>query len=145
MKYEERLAVHWVRLYNGVRLNLKLRCNMTITSLRRQFITDAEGNPIAVILPLEEFALVEDILDQKSRTTDEADRLAQIERAAQDPLFMADLRETMSAFAETDAEWWEPTQRGSASCWHSRPAGGFHRLVLSDTNLGQESARSRPG
>ncbi len=83
---------------------------MTTTTLKRQFITDKEGNPIAVILPLEEFALVKDILDQQSRTTDEADKLAQIEQAAQDPLFMADLRETMSAFAEADAEWWEPTQ-----------------------------------
>jgi len=83
---------------------------MTTTTLKRQFITDAEGNPIAVILPLEEFALVKDILDRRSQTTSEADKLAQIEQAAQDPLFMADLRETMSAFTEADAEWWEPTQ-----------------------------------
>ncbi|MBN1579972.1 MAG: hypothetical protein JXA89_04665 [Anaerolineae bacterium] len=83
---------------------------MTITTLKRQFITDKEGHPIAVILPMEEFALVKDILDRRSPTTDEADKLAQIEQAAQDPLFMADLRETMSAFAEADAEWWEPTQ-----------------------------------
>ena len=83
---------------------------MTTTTLKRQFITDKEGNPVAVILPMEEFALVKDILDRRSQTTDEADKLAQIEQAAQDPLFMADLRETMSAFAEADAEWWEPTQ-----------------------------------
>jgi hypothetical protein len=82
---------------------------MTTTSLKRQFITDQEGNPIAVILPLEEFALVKDILDRRSQTA-KADKLAQIEQAAQDPLFMADLRETMSAFAEVDAEWWEPTR-----------------------------------
>ena len=83
---------------------------MTTTTLKRQFITDKEGNPVAVILPMEEFALVKDILDRRSQTTDEADKLAQIEQAAQDPLFMADLRETMSAFTEADAEWWEPTQ-----------------------------------
>jgi hypothetical protein len=83
---------------------------VTTTILKRQFITDEEGNPVAVILPMEEFALVKDILDRRSQTTDEADKLAQIEQAAQDPLFMADLRETMSAFAEADAEWWEPTQ-----------------------------------
>jgi hypothetical protein len=81
---------------------------MTTATLKRQFITDAEGNPIAVILPMEEFALVKDILDQRSRTNDEADKLAQMGQAVQDPLFMADLRETMSAFAGTDAEWWEP-------------------------------------
>ena len=31
---------------------------MTVTILRRQFITDAAGNPVGVILPLEEFALL---------------------------------------------------------------------------------------
>ena len=40
----------------------------------------------------------------------EANNLDQMERAAKDPLFMADLRETMSGFAEADAEWWEPAQ-----------------------------------
>ena len=89
---------------------MRLRCDITTTTLKRQFITDKEGNPVAVILPMEEFALVKDILDRRSQTTDEADKLAQIEQAAQDPLFMADLRETMSAFTEADAEWWEPTQ-----------------------------------
>jgi hypothetical protein len=83
---------------------------MTTTTLKRQFITDAEGNPIAVILPMEEFALVKDILDQRPQTMDETDKLAKMEQAVQDPLFMADLRETMSAFAEADAEWWEPAQ-----------------------------------
>jgi hypothetical protein len=82
---------------------------MTTTTLKRQFITDAEGNPIAVILPMEEFALVKDVLDQRDRTADEANKLAKMEQAAHDPLFMADLRETMSAFSEADAEWWEPT------------------------------------
>jgi len=33
-----------------------------------------------------------------------------MEQAACDPLFMADLHETMLAFAEVDAEWWEPGQ-----------------------------------
>ncbi len=83
---------------------------MTTTTLKRQFITDKEGNPIAVILPMEEFVLVKDMLDRRSQTPDEVDKLAQIEQAAQDPLFMADLREAMSVFAEVDAEWWEPTQ-----------------------------------
>jgi len=32
-----------------------------------------------------------------------------MKQAANDPLFMADLRETMSAFAGIDAEWWERT------------------------------------
>jgi len=82
---------------------------MTMTVLRRQFITDAAGNPVGVILPLEEFALVEGILEQRFPTPREVDKLNQMERAANDPLFMADLHETMSAFAGVDAEWWERT------------------------------------
>ena len=38
---------------------------MTTTVLKRQIIRDAEDNPIAVILPIDEFALVEDLLDQR--------------------------------------------------------------------------------
>jgi len=78
---------------------------MTTTVLKRQFITDAAGNPIGVILPLEEFALVERILEQRVPTPSEANKLSQMEQAANDPLFMADLHETVSAFAEADAEW----------------------------------------
>lgn len=83
---------------------------MTTTVVKRQIIRDAEDNPIAVILPMEEFALVKDLLDQQSRTQDDADKLAKMKQAAQDPLFLADLRETMSAFADADAEWWERSQ-----------------------------------
>ena len=83
---------------------------MTTTVVKRQIIRDAEDNPIAVILPMEEFALVKDLLDQRSRTANDAEKLAKIKQAARDPLFLADLRETMSAFAQADAEWWEPTQ-----------------------------------
>ena len=83
---------------------------MTTTIVKRQIIRDANDNPIAVILPMEEFALVKDLLDQRSRTTDDADKLAKMKQAAKDPLFLADLRDTMSAFADADAEWWERTQ-----------------------------------
>ncbi len=83
---------------------------MTTTVLKRQFITDAAGNPIGVILPLEEFTLVEEILEQRFPPPRETDKLDQMEQAANDPLFMADLHEVMSDFAGADAEWWEPTQ-----------------------------------
>jgi hypothetical protein len=82
---------------------------VTVNILKRQFITDTEGNPIGVILPLKEFALVKDILEQQTQPLGEADKLEQMEQAAQDALFMADLHETMAAFAEVDAEWWEST------------------------------------
>ena len=78
--------------------------------LKRQFITDAAGNPVGVILPLEEFALVEETLKQRLPSPATADKLAQMEQAANDALFMNDLRETMSAFAGADAQWWEPAQ-----------------------------------
>ena len=35
-------------------------------------------------------------------------KLRQMAYAPTDPLFMADLQETVTAFAPVDAEWWEP-------------------------------------
>ena len=83
---------------------------MAVTVLKRQFITDSAGNPVGVILPLEEFALVEETLRQLLPTLGGVDKLAHMEQAATDPLFMDDLRETMSAFVSADAQWWEPAQ-----------------------------------
>jgi len=80
------------------------------TILRRQFITDSNGNPIGVILPLDEFALIEQTLEQRLFDLDAMNKLALIEQAANDPLFLADLQETMDAFGEADAEWWELPQ-----------------------------------
>jgi hypothetical protein len=80
-----------------------------VTALKRQFITDAEGSTIGVILPLEEYDLVKEILEQRTRLPSEADKLAQMAQAANDPLFLADLHEVVGAFAEADAERWEPT------------------------------------
>ena len=37
-----------------------------------------------------------------------AQNLAQMEKAANDPLFLADLQETMEDFTIVDSEWWEP-------------------------------------
>lgn len=79
---------------------------MATMVLKRQFITDTEGNPIGIILPLTDYALVEPILAQHE-TALAADKVAQMEKAVQDPLFMADLQDTMMAFAEVDGEWWE--------------------------------------
>ena len=83
---------------------------MITTALKRQFIRDASGKPIGVILPLEEFALVKPILEQRFPSAAETDKLHQIEKAVDDPLFMADLYETMSAFEASDADWWEQTE-----------------------------------
>jgi len=78
--------------------------------LKRQFITDTAGNPIGIILPLEEYALVREILEQHPDPSSETDNLDRMAQAVHDPLFLADLQETMSAFDKTDAEWWEPSE-----------------------------------
>ena len=74
--------------------------------LRRQLITGAAGNPISVILPLEEYMLVAGTLEQRASALLD-DKLRRMEQTTHDPLFMADLAETMVAFEYTDAAWWE--------------------------------------
>lgn len=74
--------------------------------LKRQFITDTAGEPVAVILPLDEFTLVADTLEERLAARID-DKLQQMEQAARDPLFQADLRETMAAFVAVDAEGWD--------------------------------------
>ena len=44
---------------------------MTEIVLKRQFITDSAGEPVAVILPIEEFALVRELIEQSFPTVDE--------------------------------------------------------------------------
>jgi len=80
---------------------------MTTIALKRQIINDEIGNPIGVILPFEEYTLIEKILNKRLPVTKVDSRIALIEQATNDPLFMADLEETMLAYAEADAEWWE--------------------------------------
>ena len=41
------------------------------------------------------------------RDVDLEAKLKQMEQAASDPRFLTDMQETMNAFAEVDAEWWE--------------------------------------
>ena len=81
---------------------------MATPVLKRQFITDAAGNPVGVILPLEEFALVEEVLRQHVSVPSTAEKLAHLEQATEDALFMTDLRDTMKAFSSLDAQGWDP-------------------------------------
>jgi hypothetical protein len=76
--------------------------------LKRQFIRDAAGNPVGIILPLEEFALVDEVLKQRLEVPSIEDKLSKMKKAANDALFMDDLREAMIAFEEADAEMAEP-------------------------------------
>lgn len=82
-------------------------------TLSRQFIRDAEGRPIAVILPIEEYALIEPILEGHDQN--EARKIQEIELAANAPLFLADLEETTAAFGATDTEWWQRARTGRSS------------------------------
>lgn len=83
---------------------------MTTATLKRQFIQDAVGNPIGVILPLEEYKRIAPLLGDEAYPDQDSVMLQQIEYAARDPLFLADLRETMAAYEVADAQWWEPEQ-----------------------------------
>jgi hypothetical protein len=74
--------------------------------IKRQFITDSEGNPVAVILPLEESALIEAVLEKQIKNRSDDETLALMQQAANDPLFLADLEETMSAFQAVDIDGW---------------------------------------
>ena len=78
---------------------------MSQPALSRQFIRDTAGQPVAVILPIEEYALVRSILEDRDLRS--ARQVREIELAADDPLFLADLRESMAAFEVADADWWE--------------------------------------
>lgn len=75
---------------------------MSQTMLVRQFIKDTMGQPVAVILPIEEYVLVRPILENRDQEL--SGKLREMELAARDPLFLADLRETMAAFEVADAE-----------------------------------------
>lgn len=79
---------------------------MPETVLARQYIRDTGGNPIGVILSLEEFRHFQTIVEQ--RDLDTAEKIRQIKEAASDPAFLADLEDTMAAFEAVDADWWEP-------------------------------------
>ncbi|MSP12544.1 MAG: hypothetical protein EXR62_06260 [Chloroflexi bacterium] len=68
--------------------------------LTRQFIHDSKGNPVAVILPIDEYLLVKDILEELEPEVSK--KLREIELAVQDPLFQLDLEENMKAFEKAD-------------------------------------------
>jgi hypothetical protein len=79
---------------------------MSATVLKRQMITDSMGHPVGVILPWAEFVRVEKYLAVQEIIFSEDEKLVQMEKAAHDPLFLADLEETMTAFAHVDTEGW---------------------------------------
>jgi hypothetical protein len=85
----------------------------TTATIRKQFIMDAQGREIGVILPIEDYIFVEPLLRQREQQNPDTiqetleEKLRKIELAANDPLFIADLQEAMDDFKHADAEWWE--------------------------------------
>ena len=67
------------------------------TAFTRQFI--AENRALFQSPALES--------EPKSLAAPDEERLVQMEQAANDSLYLADLQESMSAFTEVDSEWWE--------------------------------------
>jgi len=88
-----------------------------------QYITDDAGTRKAVLLDLDIWQKIVQILPdflwsdveiQKANSVDVSQekselqrKIAEIKNAPNDPLFMADLEETMTNFTYVDAEWWE--------------------------------------
>jgi hypothetical protein len=62
------------------------------------------SHALPVILPIDEFALVAQTLEQRLAERAEEDPFALLAKAAADPLFLADLEESMEASAPTDAD-----------------------------------------
>lgn len=53
--------------------------------------------------------VMDDIFQQvKAPPSNDDKKIEQMYQASQDPLFMADLQESMEAFTQVDNEWWEP-------------------------------------
>ncbi len=81
-----------------------------MTLLKRQFITDAEGNPVGVILPLEEFALVEDLLEQHFPTSGETtkgQRAEPLERSVRDAEYFGMWADREDMRGLSSREWLE--------------------------------------
>lgn len=75
---------------------------MKPNSLRQQFITDTQGNTIGVLLPIEDYQHIAPFLQQKD--DQELEKLTLLNQASQDPLFLADLQESMNDFQQIDSE-----------------------------------------
>ncbi|MFP4441393.1 MAG: hypothetical protein ACLFVO_29540 [Chloroflexaceae bacterium] len=81
-----------------------------LDELRRRHISDAHVRRL-VIHALEAWLRAESSsFSDDTPRLDEQHALTQMEQAARDPQFLADLYQTMNDFATVDAEWWEPDE-----------------------------------
>lgn len=75
-------------------------------SRNAQFITDADGNKVAVILPIAEYEeMLKDLqIPTESASADLEEKLTAMREAASDELYLADLDEVADDFKHADAE-----------------------------------------
>jgi hypothetical protein len=83
---------------------------MAEKTLRRQYITDADGTPIGVILPMDEFALVRDILEQRfphESETDQRSRASLKDRSIKDADLFGMWADRKDLAGRSSREWLE--------------------------------------
>lgn len=91
---------------------------MTETILKRQYITDAYGTPVGVILPIEEFALVRDLLEQRFPSDDETDletKAGTIGRSIRDAEFFGIWADREDMAGHSSRDWLENLRAGQWS------------------------------
>ena len=71
-----------------------------------QFVTDADGNKVAVILPIKEYEEMLEDLQIPNRSTPPGleEKLAAMREAASDELYLSDMDEVADDFKHADAE-----------------------------------------
>ena len=91
---------------------------MTETVLKRQYITDADGRPVGVILAIEEFALFQDLLEEKFPTAQETDQEPATtlgNRSIQDAEFFGMWADREDMVGQSSREWLEKLRAGQWS------------------------------
>ena len=81
---------------------------MTKTVLKRQYITDANGTPIGIILPIEEYALIQDLLEWMSPSVKETNPKALtdlVDRSIQDAEFFGMWADRKDLIGRSSREW----------------------------------------
>jgi hypothetical protein len=95
-----------------------MRRNMTETILKRQYITDADGTPVGVILPIEEFALVQHLLETKSPAVKETEPDVQelpARRPIRDAAFFGIWADRQDMQGQSTRDWLETQRNGQWS------------------------------
>jgi hypothetical protein len=91
---------------------------MTETILKRQYITDSDGTPVGVILPMEEFALVQELLEARFPSDKQPDQKARKTFAGssvRDSEFFGIWADREDMVGKSSREWLEHLRSGQWS------------------------------